>query len=591
MRVFLSLESRYMQKKSIRMKLLMINIVLIINVVLFVFVLITSTGNLVRENAISAERALVSSQNYISNYMYNYKMIATNVAQNEDVQAFLLEEEEIEKVIRADRIRELMRALQVVRTEITSISLIRRDGSMIGTEGYIWKLSRGGVFDKVQDGFSNLNRTSSEISRQYYSLSVFHSGYPREVESIGTVVISFDTKIYMELFGISEENSDDLFFITDREGRIAHTNSAESAQRLEYEPKKSAALQKNICRYGEQYYLPFEKEIGASGWKIVYFSSLSKLLEQSLSRILMPVLVVFFLEFAALVMSAHIFARIHRSLSQIVDFADHIFVHDNEVRLHLSRQDEFSVIGDSINQLIDIGQNIGNEMVEAYRSLYEAELSRKNMEMDFLQGQINPHFLYNTLACIKSIAEIRGVPEISSLALSMSNTYRYGLKANPVVSLKDELDFVKVYFSIIEIRFMNRFWLEIEADEEACSAQVFRMLLQPFVENSVLHGLERKRGGGMVKIGAVREGEILRITVEDDGVGMTAQQQEEIRRLLHQETNPEQKSIGLVNIYRRIRNAYGTDYGFRIESVEKKGCRIVITVPYIPSIPETDTEG
>ena len=95
----------------------------------------------------------------------------------------------------------------------------------------------------------------------------------------------------------------------------------------------------------------------------------------------------------------------------------------------------------------------------------------------------------------------------------------------------------------------------------------------------------------MVKIGAVREGEILRITVEDDGVGMTAQQQEEIRRLLHQKTNPEQKSIGLVNIYRRIRNAYGTDYGFRIESVEKKGCRIVITVPYIPSIPETDTEG
>lgn len=567
-------------KRLIRTKLVIINIALLANMLMLVLVMYASTTSLIRQVAVSTDRSFLSSENYISNYMYNYKMIATNLAQSASTQAFLLEENTAEKVLQADEIKEMIKAMKVVRTEISSISLIRKDGTMIGTEGYIWKLSRDGAFQELWEGFSDLHRLPRGTSRQFYSLPVFDTYFPKGAESIGNVVISFDTQIYTDLFGTATSTDGDLFFIVDRNGNIAQTNSKERQAQLTYSAQRNILLQRDVCTINGELYLLFEKEIAVSGWKMVYFSSLGKILSQAFSELLAPMLLTLLLEFVALSFSMHIFARIRSSLGKIVAFSGNIFLSDGESRLHFSRKDEFSVIGDSINCLLDSSQEMSREMLAAHQSLYEAELARKNMEMDFLQNQINPHFLYNTLACMKSIAEIRGVPEISSLAFSMSNTYRYGLKAQPVVSLEEELAFVREYFSIIAIRFMNRFSLQIDCPKALLSAKIFRMLLQPFVENSVLHGLERKRGAGTVTICARREADRLFLEISDDGCGMTGERLQELRDSLCAGGTSAQKSIGLINVYRRIKNAYGDDYGFEIESVHGAGCRVVITIPY-----------
>lgn len=238
-------------------------------------------------------------------------------------------------------------------------------------------------------------------------------------------------------------------------------------------------------------------------------------------------------------------------------------------------------------------QNIKEKDARMYEAmLNEQELANEQQKMEFkmLASQINPHFLYNTLETIRMKAYTTGDREVATAIKLLGKSMRYVLENNgmTVTSLKEELDHIEIYMKIQKLRFGEKFDYRFVIEEgiDVSKCMMLPLLLQPVVENAILHGLEDKETDGMVtvqieedKTAVLRKG--IRITISDNGCGMDGDALEQLRADIEIK-NPERKqSIGLYNINQRIRLSYGDAYGMAIHSALNEGTSIVITIPDI----------
>lgn len=210
-----------------------------------------------------------------------------------------------------------------------------------------------------------------------------------------------------------------------------------------------------------------------------------------------------------------------------------------------------------------------------------------------LQNQINPHFLYNTLDSIRSEAMLEGNDTVAEMTEALATFFRYTIsKVENMVTLEEELENAKVYFLIQKHRFEDRVNLEIEYDRE--DEFLFRCLLpkltiQPVVENSIIHGIERKLGSGTIRIVLKCTERRLIIEINDDGVGMPP---EVLERLNHQLNQPvfesiqlskDKGGIAIANVNNRIHLIFGEEYGMTVYSTPDVGTDTVIALPLITS--------
>lgn len=256
-------------------------------------------------------------------------------------------------------------------------------------------------------------------------------------------------------------------------------------------------------------------------------------------------------------------------------------------RLAIHSSNEISLLARTLNRMLDNIDAMNRKVVSSQEKLYKAELAKKHAQFAAFQSQVNPHFLYNTLDCIRSIALTRDVPEIFDITTAMAKIFRYSIKENNDVRVGDELECMRDYFKIIQIRQGNRFRIECRVGEDIMQAIIPKMILQPIVENAIFHGLEQKKGEGTLSIRgrAVADG-ILQFEIEDDGKGMSEEMLHELRRHIAAwdplEETPavmERKSLGLLNIDRRIKLLYGKDFGLSIDSGLRDGTRVTILLP------------
>ena len=198
-----------------------------------------------------------------------------------------------------------------------------------------------------------------------------------------------------------------------------------------------------------------------------------------------------------------------------------------------------------------------------------------------LQFQINPHFLYNALNTISSIAILENVEYIPEIANSLSDMFRYNIKGSNIVTVGEELVQLRNYMNIQNIRFPDRFQIEIDIPEEIRACSIIKFVLQPVVENSIHHGFVKKRKKDRLRISAERENGVLTLIVEDDGVGIEPDQVREMNeRFAREDTVTEleedAKSIGLANVNARLRNYYGAGGGIRVESRVGEYTKIIL---------------
>ena len=263
----------------------------------------------------------------------------------------------------------------------------------------------------------------------------------------------------------------------------------------------------------------------------------------------------------------------------------------------------FYVLGLDIDKMIDFLQDSqmvdGNEgtlfvdvenksPIETITKLLQKNstsiILKKQAEINALQNQINPHFLYNTLETIRGQALCCGASDIVDTTKALADIFRYNIsQAGMMIKLEDELENIDSYMQIQRIRFNNKVELKKDIDEDTKTIMIPKLLIQPLVENALIHGVEIKRSKGHVLVQAYRTLDKLVIVVEDDGLGMSEERLRIInKRLCKGSTLPDEihshSSIGLENINTRIQLVYGKDYGISIMSSENIGTKVILTL-------------
>jgi two-component system sensor histidine kinase YesM len=255
-------------------------------------------------------------------------------------------------------------------------------------------------------------------------------------------------------------------------------------------------------------------------------------------------------------------------------------------RLDVEGYKEMEIMVGELNSLLDEIDNLTLRLVTTRTRLYETELEKKKSELAYLKSQINPHFLYNTLEVMKGSAIDEGAVKTMGMAKALAQIFRYSVKGADIVSLREEVEIIKYYLQIQQVRFNDRFQINYEFSDEALKCNIPKMILQPIVENAVFHGLETKRGEGRLWFeGRIDEATDLCIKIKDDGIGMNNETVNRIQMKLmekqdaNRSTDDKNTSIGIINVNNRIKLTYGDRYGIKIMSALGQGTDVVIRIP------------
>lgn len=285
--------------------------------------------------------------------------------------------------------------------------------------------------------------------------------------------------------------------------------------------------------------------------------------------ILFALLSLFYLAYIAFAVHHIIIRPIHK-LNQEIESID--YEHDKP-QIRTSLKNEIGSIASHVNTLLERVYSLNQHNIASQARLYEMELSKKQTQLYAYQSQINPHFLYNMLQCMRGISLMHGIREVAQICTNMADLFRYSIKGAFLVYLEDELSIIDKYLYMIRVRFQDKITYSLEIAEDTKKCKIPKMILQPLVENSIFHGLESIEDNGFIHIRTFREGDGLFITIQDNGIGFDEVTLKELEELLSQDipsdinaTFNEAKGLGIINIHNKIRLYEGTEYGISILS-------------------------
>lgn len=245
---------------------------------------------------------------------------------------------------------------------------------------------------------------------------------------------------------------------------------------------------------------------------------------------------------------------------------------DLEVRMEVTGTDEISQLSGRFNRMT---QRLGENLRDSVRQ--QQELGDAQIRM--MQAQLNPHFLYNTLDTLKWLGKINRVEEVSTISADLADILRRSISAEEFVRLGEDLALLERYVEIQKIRFPGKFEYRSEVDEELLDALVPKLMLQPLVENAIIHGFE-DGSHGHITLTAESHGEEMLLTVRDDGVGMSEESRQ--RFLAHAGPQPGRPGhLGIYNVDAILRLHYGPDRGLVLLPTERGTCiRAVLPIIY-----------
>ncbi|SFB58332.1 two-component system, sensor histidine kinase YesM [Cohnella sp. OV330] len=268
----------------------------------------------------------------------------------------------------------------------------------------------------------------------------------------------------------------------------------------------------------------------------------------------------------ALIFAYFISGKITNPIKKLLGAMRSVGEGDFQTQVVVSANDEFGILLQRFNRMNDRIRLLVSEN-------YEIKLKEQEAEIQALNMQMNPHFLYNTLNVMNWTAIENGQKELSKMLVCLSNMLHYTSRKDwGAVHLSEEMEWMKNYFYIMSVRFEEKFTVSYEIDSRLYDYKLPRLLFQPFVENAILHGFDQTEAGGLIRIrGWIEEGTRF-FEVEDNGKGMSADM---VHAILYRESS----SIGIKNTIARIRMTYGEAYGVVISSAIGDGTKVTIALP------------
>ena len=401
------------------------------------------------------------------------------------------------------------------------------------------------------------------------------------MKPIGYINIVYENSYFSSILEDNSTEYSAAAYIVNDQGRIMSTNNSpyqgtEFPMDIQILRKQDKAVYDMLNSTQAFYYVGDEMP---NCWTLVQTVSVKEFYKNMKRRIIITALVVLAMLGISLLFVWIATLRIAKPTRELLESMKTLGKENRYPRVKVITQDEIGMIGTEYNRM---AENI-ETLIE---KVYKMELAQKQAELEFLQMQINPHFLYNALDTISWKALGEGNTDVSEMSIALAELLRATIKKESFISLKEEMSTVKDYLYIQEQRFGDKISVDYQIDENLEDYQVPNFILQPLIENAIIHGLEPKVEKGKLLLRIKKQGEKLYFLIADDGVGMS---EREIEILYEQcEENDTSKSIGIKNVYRRLILCYGENSRLYIKSKKNKGTEIRFSIPLQEKVKDSD---
>lgn len=572
-----------MDKREPSFKAKAIRIQILILVVFFVLYIVSSvvyyrsyTEKIIDLNT----RMVTQSAQAIRENNANIMNTVISFVSNATVQGYLSETDVYEKSIALRSLSNLLFNYRYLHPTLQAVAVLEPSGDSVREGNILYSDFQAILENTRQKTFSSLVMSSAGnplIAVRYPINS--HTDFGRQ---IGECIFVFNVSYMLSgIQSISLEAESDFYIVDDQNITLyaTHPNAIAEPLAESYASMLRESFEPTVEKKGGR--IIVSQRINDLNWHIVSVTSTSVLLRDQQNLHLL------FLAMAAMaivVLIATSFWFYSHTSRVLLDFIAGIRRIDEGRSEYVTCPDntrEFQSLTDSFNRMLRNLYRLRQEAMDNQRKMFLRELENKQTQILFLQTQINPHFLYNTLECINSAGAVYGSWEIQQMAVSLGEIMRYSIKGSNIVTLAREIDIVISYLSIQKVRFPDKVSLVLDIPDPLLEVRLIKLMLQPIVENCVIHGLEPTTRKCLIRISARQAGSVMTIRVSDSGKGITAEKLADIRRAIADSNSNffnETNSIGLANISRRIKLFYGDAYGLTISS-DDRGTVVEVTFP------------
>lgn len=399
-----------------------------------------------------------------------------------------------------------------------------------------------------------------------------------EDNKVGYVVISMRAENFDQMLGGMHSSQDGICILNEFWEEVYSTGVAER--------ENIAEVLKNQLFEGEEPAREYHDvnvyiaEIGETGFYTVYLrpKAFTEDTVQTMYRVMLAMTVLSML--LCVGVAIRMSSSLTKPVSSLTEAMQRVQEGRLDTRIELEREDEFGQLAKNFNIMTVELQEYMERQVGQQRELNEANIA-------MMQAQLNPHFLYNTLDTMKWVAKAHGIQELAMMATKLAKILRTSISKAQFITLKEEMELVESYIRIQEIRFAGKFHYEESVPEELQVCIVPKLMIQPIVENAILHGFEGRQDGH-IRVQACQKEQELWIEVRDDGCGIPA---EILKQLNDRKQKKQSGHIGLYNVDTIIQLNYGKEYGLRIDQPGEGGTCVVIVLPVGRGGIDTDVEG
>ncbi|CAM3177756.1 sensor histidine kinase [Paenibacillus lupini] len=312
-----------------------------------------------------------------------------------------------------------------------------------------------------------------------------------------------------------------------------------------------------------------------TGWKIFAFIPVNYLHHDAqLTRNVTLTTTIGIIGFALLV-SVVLSFMMTRSLRQMTDLMRSVRGGNMDVSFDVKQKDEVGILGMEFNRML-------RRMKELISEIYVIQSRKKEADLEALQSQINPHFIYNTLETIRMTAEINDDEEVAEMTFTLGKLLRYSInRGRETVELREEMQHLERYLQLLRYRFNNRFNMTFEIPQELLNFPVMKLTFQPIVENAIIHGVEGKPNEVSIRLSAEMKEQLIIFSIKDEGAGMDGVTLDLLRQSMNgtRDAGGSKTGVGLRNVNERIKLHYGEMYGLEIESKWGEGTTVYLKLP------------
>ena len=524
-------------------------------------------------------------------YIGDIKNVALSSSYNSTVHEYFVNKDMLYRQSTHMFVSNTLKAIMDANVGIADIAIVDNDDNILTCNGRINFIIYKGLkseydINSITKAFTTPVIKTDFHSYFFYILPIYDINNSSNISvKIATTVIACDINYLKTIVQNTSVTKNSLFLIMDENEKIILKNKeiADSGKLIQQFSKEDSegSIIKNYEGRSSLITVKKNKDLGWTTISIIPIAEINS----DLKRIRFYGILIGAFDIILLLSLGVIFIRnVSSPISYIVKTLRKIGDKGIQQRIKLKGTNEIGIIANDVNMMLDKIENMTNNILEIQKTLYETQLGKKEAQILSLQSQINPHFLYNTLECIRSIGMVKRIPEIVNISTAMANIFRYSIKGGSFTKVADEVHIMKDYLSIMSIRFMGKFKIKINIDEAIMNKKIIKMILQPIVENAVYHGLEPKEDeGNLIINGEIIDGKV-QFEIYDDGVGMCEHEVEKINTILTEKQLQvddvyQKRGIGLININNRVKLHYGDEYGIKIISKENEGVTVILMLP------------